>query len=280
MGYLPQLSVIVMEDSLQISGDHFRKLWVQILAFEHCVSSENCTAKMRRRTIQTLKDMLRACVIDFSKGWVKHLPLAYVLGPEVRECPTDWSELIKKTQKRSSLIKQSMQAAQDRQKSYADRKRKPMEFEVGDRVILKVSPWKGVVRFGKRGKLNPRYVRTFQGGCKVGKSCLQAGNFLKSLTEFTQTFMSCMKSDGNVTLTRPLSCRVRRILVDNKSSLWKGVEIMEREIKRFGSEFVVGYHWSRFAGTLGGALSSPGNVKIRSNKNTHIFSQTGLRHLL
>ncbi|GJW46889.1 hypothetical protein Tco_0078535 [Tanacetum coccineum] len=41
-----------------------------------------------------------------------------------------------------------MQAAQDRQKSYADRKRKPMEFEVGDRVMLKVSPWKGVVRFG------------------------------------------------------------------------------------------------------------------------------------
>ncbi|GJR68833.1 hypothetical protein Tco_0014898 [Tanacetum coccineum] len=49
-----------------------------------------------------------------------------------------------------------MQAARDRQKSYADLKRKPMEFEVGDKVMLKVSPWKGVVRFGKRGKLNPR----------------------------------------------------------------------------------------------------------------------------
>ncbi|GJX99642.1 hypothetical protein Tco_0356661 [Tanacetum coccineum] len=51
-----------------------------------------------------------------------------------------------------------MQAARDRQKSYADLKRKPMEFEVGDKVMLKVSPWKGVVRFGKRGKLNPRSV--------------------------------------------------------------------------------------------------------------------------
>nr|GFB91814.1 reverse transcriptase domain-containing protein [Tanacetum cinerariifolium] len=48
-----------------------------------------------------------------------------------------------------------MQAARDRQKSYADLKRKPMEFQVGDKVMLKVSPWKGVVRFGKRGKLNP-----------------------------------------------------------------------------------------------------------------------------
>ncbi|GKF65056.1 hypothetical protein Tco_0188504 [Tanacetum coccineum] len=62
-----------------------------------------------------------------------------------------------------------MQAAQDRQKSYADRKRNPMKFEVGDRVMLKVSPWKGVVRFGKRGKLNPRYVGPFMVLAKVGK---------------------------------------------------------------------------------------------------------------
>nr|GEX14775.1 putative reverse transcriptase domain-containing protein [Tanacetum cinerariifolium] len=52
-----------------------------------------------------------------------------------------------------------MQAARDRQKSYAELKRKPMEFQVEDKVMLKVSPWKGVVRFGKRGKLNPRVVR-------------------------------------------------------------------------------------------------------------------------
>ncbi|GKE63650.1 hypothetical protein Tco_1514017, partial [Tanacetum coccineum] len=62
-----------------------------------------------------------------------------------------------------------MQAAQDRQKSYADQKRKPMEFEVGDRVMLKFSPLKGVVWFGKRGKLNPRYVGPFRVLAKVGK---------------------------------------------------------------------------------------------------------------
>nr|GEU98749.1 putative reverse transcriptase domain-containing protein [Tanacetum cinerariifolium] len=59
-------------------------------------------------------------------------------------------------------IKQRMHAARDRQKSYADLKHKPMKFQVGDRVMLIVSPWKGVVRFGKRGKLNPRYVRPFK----------------------------------------------------------------------------------------------------------------------
>ncbi|GJW74698.1 putative reverse transcriptase domain-containing protein [Tanacetum coccineum] len=114
------------------------------------------------RTIQTLEDMLRACAIDFGKGWVNHLPLvefsynnSYHASIKAapfealygRKCrsPICWTE-----------IKQRMQAARDRQKSYADLKRKPMEFQVGDKVMLKVSPWKGVVRFGKRGKLNPR----------------------------------------------------------------------------------------------------------------------------
>nr|GEZ10815.1 putative reverse transcriptase domain, ribonuclease H-like domain, aspartic peptidase domain protein [Tanacetum cinerariifolium] len=141
------------------------------------------------RTIQTLEDILRACVIDFRKGWVKHFPLAKfsynnsyhasikaapyealygrkcrspVYWAEVREAQLTGPEMIQETTKKIVLIKQRIQAAQDRQKSYADLKRKPMEFEVGDRVMLKVSPWKGVVRFGKRGKLNPRYVGPFK----------------------------------------------------------------------------------------------------------------------
>ncbi|GJZ90894.1 hypothetical protein Tco_0662821 [Tanacetum coccineum] len=61
-----------------------------------------------------------------------------------------------------------MQAARDRQKSYADLKRKPMEFQVRDRVMVKVLPWKGVVRFGKWGKLNLRYVRPFKVMEEVG----------------------------------------------------------------------------------------------------------------
>nr|GEW98595.1 reverse transcriptase domain-containing protein [Tanacetum cinerariifolium] len=71
-------------------------------------------------------------------------------------------ELIQETTEKIIQIKQRMQAARDRKKSYTDLKRKPMEFQIGDRVMLKVLPWKGVVRFGKRGKPNPRYVGPFK----------------------------------------------------------------------------------------------------------------------
>ncbi|GJU08282.1 putative reverse transcriptase domain-containing protein [Tanacetum coccineum] len=147
------------------------------------------------RTIQTLEDMLRACVIDFGNGWVKHLPLVEfsynnsyhasikaapfealygqkcrspVCWAEVGEVQLTGPEIVQETTEKVIQIKQRIQAARDRQKSYADLKCKPMEFQVGDRVMLKVSPWKGVVRFGKQGKLNPRYVGPFKVLEKVG----------------------------------------------------------------------------------------------------------------
>ncbi|GJZ36710.1 putative reverse transcriptase domain-containing protein, partial [Tanacetum coccineum] len=147
------------------------------------------------RTIQTLEDMLRACAIDFGKGWVNHLPLVEfsynnsyhasikaapfealygrkcrspICWAEVGEVQLTGPEIVQETTEKIIQIKQRMQAARDRQKSYADLKRKPMDFQVGDKVMLKVSPWKGVVRFGKRGKLNPRYVGPFKVLEKVG----------------------------------------------------------------------------------------------------------------
>nr|GEX31401.1 putative reverse transcriptase domain-containing protein [Tanacetum cinerariifolium] len=89
------------------------------------------------RTIQTLKDMLRACVIDFGK----------VCWAEVGEAQLTGPELIQKTMEKIVLIKQIIQAAQDRQKSYVDLKRKPMEFKVGDRVMLKVLAKVGKVAY-------------------------------------------------------------------------------------------------------------------------------------
>ncbi|GJX00664.1 putative reverse transcriptase domain-containing protein [Tanacetum coccineum] len=154
------------------------------------------TDRQSERTIQTLENMLHAYEIDFGKGWVNHLPLvefsynnsyhasikaapfealygrkcrSRVCWTEVGEAQILGLELIQETTKKIVQIKQRMQAARDRQKSYADLKRKPMEFQVGDKVVLKVSPWKGVVRFGKRGKLNPKYVRPFKVLEKVGE---------------------------------------------------------------------------------------------------------------
>ncbi|GJR73007.1 putative reverse transcriptase domain-containing protein [Tanacetum coccineum] len=116
------------------------------------------------RTIQNLEDMLRACEIDFGKGWCR----SPVCWAEVGQAQLTGPELIQETTEKIVQIKQRMQAARDRQKSYADLKRKPMEFQVGDKVMLKVSPWKGVVRFGKRLKLNPRYVGPFKVIKRVG----------------------------------------------------------------------------------------------------------------
>ncbi|GKD26273.1 putative reverse transcriptase domain-containing protein [Tanacetum coccineum] len=133
--------------------------------------------------------MLRACVIDSRNGWVKHLPLvdfsynnsyhasikaapfealygrkcrSPICWAEVGEVQLTGPEIVQETTEKIIQVKQRMQAAHDRQKSYTDLKHKPMEFEVGDKVMLKVSPWKGVVHFGKRGKLNPRFVRPFK----------------------------------------------------------------------------------------------------------------------
>ncbi|GJT88148.1 putative reverse transcriptase domain-containing protein [Tanacetum coccineum] len=77
-------------------------------------------------------------------------------------------ELVQETTEKISQIKDRLKAARDHQKSYADKRRKPLEFSVGDYVLLKVSPWKGVVHFGKKGKLVPRFVGPFKIIEKVG----------------------------------------------------------------------------------------------------------------
>nr|GEZ36591.1 putative reverse transcriptase domain-containing protein [Tanacetum cinerariifolium] len=178
------------------------------------------------RTIQTLEDMLRACVIDFGNGWERHLslvkfsynnshhasikaaPFEALYGRKCRS-PVCWAEvgdaqltgpeLIHEMTEKIVQIKQRIQAARDRQKSYADVRRKPLEFQVSDRVMLKVSPWKGVVRFGKRGKLNPGYIGPF-------KKCL---------------------SD------EPLAISLDKVHIDDKLRfVEEPVEVMDREVKR------------------------------------------------
>ena len=141
------------------------------------------------RTIQTLEDMLRSCVLQFKGHWNEYLPLAeftynnsYHSSIEMspyealygKQCltPLCWNEtgerkllgpeIVKTTVDKVNVIRARLKETQDRQKSYVDKRRKDLEFEVEDRVFLKLSPWKGVVRFGKRGKLSPRYIGPFE----------------------------------------------------------------------------------------------------------------------
>ncbi|GKC74334.1 hypothetical protein Tco_1120217 [Tanacetum coccineum] len=123
-----------------------------------------------------------------------------------------------------------MQAARDRQKSYADLKRKPKEFQVGDKVMLKVSPWKGVLRFGKRGKLNPRYVGPFKVLEKVGSVAYKL-ELLQELSRVHNTFhVSNLKK---CYADEPLAVPLDGLHFDDKLQFFKEpVEIMDREVKR------------------------------------------------
>ncbi|GMJ04800.1 hypothetical protein HRI_004149200 [Hibiscus trionum] len=152
------------------------------------------------RVIQVLEDMLRGCVIDFHGSWEDFLPLAEFaynnsyqasirMAPYEalygRKCrtPICWTELydkktlgpelVQETEETVRLIRNRLKEAFDRQKSYADRRRRDIEFEVGDQVFLKVSPWKKVLRFGKKGKLSLRFIGPYRIVKRVGPVAYQ-----------------------------------------------------------------------------------------------------------
>ncbi|GKF75332.1 hypothetical protein Tco_0224776 [Tanacetum coccineum] len=123
-----------------------------------------------------------------------------------------------------------MQVACDRQKSYADLKRKPMDFQVGDKVMLKVSPWKGVVRFGKRGKLNPRYVRPF----KVLEKDESVAYKLELPEELSRVHnMFHVSNLKKCYADEPLAVPLDVLHFDDKLQfVEEPVEIMDREVKQ------------------------------------------------
>jgi hypothetical protein len=148
------------------------------------------------RVNQVIEDMLRSCILDFGGSWEDHLyliefaynnsyhssigmaPFEALYGRPCRT-PICWAEvgeailpgpdIIKQSAEVITLIKERLKTAQSRQKSYADRHRRRVEFQDGDRVLLKVSPMRGVIRFGKKiAKLSPRFIGPFEIIEKVG----------------------------------------------------------------------------------------------------------------
>ncbi|GJT16490.1 hypothetical protein Tco_0875196 [Tanacetum coccineum] len=123
-----------------------------------------------------------------------------------------------------------MRATHDRQKSYADLKSKPMEFQVGDKVMLKVSPWKGVIRFGKQGKLNPMYVGPFKVLEKVGEVAYKL-ELLEELSKVHNTFHVSNLKKCNA--DEPLAVPLDGLHLDDKLHfVEEPVEIVGHEFKR------------------------------------------------
>ncbi|GKC11347.1 putative reverse transcriptase domain-containing protein [Tanacetum coccineum] len=209
------------------------------------------------RTIQTLEDMLRACVIDFGSSWDRHLPLVefsynnsyhtsikaapyealygrkcslHVYWSEVEDIQLTGPKLICDTTKQIVQIKNRLLAARSRQKSYADKRLKSLEFEVSNMVLLKVSPWKGVVHFGKRGKLSTRYIGPFKILARVGPVAytLELPEELKGIhSTFHESNLKNCLSEGDVVV--PMD----EIQLDDKlHMIEEPVEDVDREVKR------------------------------------------------
>ncbi|GKD04443.1 reverse transcriptase domain-containing protein [Tanacetum coccineum] len=153
-----------------------------------------------------------------------------VCWTEVRDSQLTGPELIHETTEKIVQIKNIMQAARDRQKSYADKKRKPLEFQVGDKVMLKVSPWKGVIRFRKREKLNPRYIGPFKIMARIRPVAYRL-ELPSELSAVHNVFHVCnlKKCLSDETLAVPLE----EIQIDEKLNFIKEpIEINDREVKR------------------------------------------------
>ncbi|GJV89527.1 putative reverse transcriptase domain-containing protein [Tanacetum coccineum] len=184
------------------------------------------------RTIQTLKDMLCAFMIDFGNDWDRHLPLiefsynnSYLLALKLHHLRCFMVESVDHL-----FARPRIQAARDRQKSYTDVRRKPLEFQEGDKVMLKVSPWKGVICFGKQGKLNPRYIGPFKVLAKLGTVAYRL-ELPQQLSRVHSTFhvSNLKKCLSDKALEIPLD----EIHIDDKLHfVEEPVEIMDCEVNR------------------------------------------------
>ncbi|GJT95365.1 hypothetical protein Tco_1090883 [Tanacetum coccineum] len=179
----------------------------------------------------TLTLMLVAkLLVDQDNEMSRELLRKIFMQDEVGDAQLTSPELIHKTTEKIVQIKQRIQAAHDRQKSYADVRCKPLEFQIGERVMLKVSPLKGVIHFGKQGKLNPRYIGPFKVSAKVGAAAYRL-ELPQQLSRVHSTFhvsnlKKCLSDE-------PLAVPLEEIHIDDKLCFVEElVEIMDHKVKQ------------------------------------------------
>nr|GEZ79084.1 putative reverse transcriptase domain-containing protein [Tanacetum cinerariifolium] len=201
--------------------------------------------------------MLRVCAIDFGKGWEKHLPLvefsynnsyhasikatsfealygrkcrSLVCWAEVGDTQLTGPEIIHETTEKIVQIRKHLQAARDRQRSYTNVRRKPLEFQARDRVMLKISTRKGIIRFKKRGKLNPRYIGPFKILKRIGPVAykLKLPEELINVhnTFYVSNLKKCLSDESLIIPMKELKLDDKLIFIEEP------VEIMDREIKQ------------------------------------------------
>ncbi|GJS68971.1 putative reverse transcriptase domain-containing protein [Tanacetum coccineum] len=241
--------------------------------------------------------MLRACAIDFCGNWDTHLPLvefsynnSYHLSVKCapfealygRKCrtPITWAdvgeiklfgpEIVQETTDKIVQIKERLKAVRDRQKSYTDNRRKSLEFTIGDKVLLKMSPRKGVVRCGKRNKLSSRYVGPFTIIERVSPIAYQLC-LPHELVGVHDTFhvSNLKKCLADVNLHAPLE----EVKIDNKVHfVEEPMEIMDREVKKLKKRRIpiVKVHWNSRRG--------PEFNWEREDETKHKYSQLFARY--
>ncbi|GKE46292.1 putative reverse transcriptase domain-containing protein, partial [Tanacetum coccineum] len=207
-----------------------QRRWIELFSDYDCEiryhpGKENVVADVLSKK-ERIKNAVKARRVDGTGSWDVHLPLvefsynnsyhssmrcalfkalygrkchSLILWAEVREGQLIGLKIVQENTEKISHIKDRLKAVRDRLKSYADKRRKPLEFSVGDHVLLRVLPWKGMVRFRKKGKLAPRFVGPFEITERIGPIPLEEIqvdaklNFMEELVEILEREIKKLK---------------------------------------------------------------------------------------
>nr|GEV46122.1 putative reverse transcriptase domain-containing protein [Tanacetum cinerariifolium] len=279
-------------DTIWVIVDHLTKS-VHFLSMKENDSMDKLTKlhlKSFQKALGTRMDMSTAYHPDTDcyHASIKATPFEALYGRKCRS-PVCWAEvgdaqltgpeIIQETSEKIIQIKQRLQAVRDRQKSYANVRHMPLEFLVGDKVMLKESPWKGAVCFGKGGKLNPRYIHPFKVLVKVGTVAYR----LKHPQHLCRVHSTFHVSNLNKCLSEePLAISLDELHIDDKLCfVEEPMEIMDQQIKRLRQSciLIIKVRWNSKRGpefTWEGKINLSRSTPI-SSQIEHLHPSQGLK---